>query len=100
MREKPVTANDIDVSGVDNMFHQRIYDMLWKHEIVWNGRLCHTDIAEYAIGFHLSDKTLKSAPYNSEQIARNLEAFEQKSSWIRRDRTRRIRMSHCRALRP
>lgn len=46
--EKPMTADRIDMSGVDKKFHQRMRHMLRRHESMWNGGLGYANVAEHA----------------------------------------------------
>lgn len=59
---KPVTALKVDFSDVDGMFLQRIPDMLRKDKHIWNVRMYHTKVAEYAIDLNYGAKPFKSAP--------------------------------------
>lgn len=76
--EKPMTADDIDLSRVGKIIHQRISEMLHKHKIVWNVHLGDINIADHAIYPKVSAKPLKLAPDLSGPIAREPEAIELK----------------------
>lgn len=60
--ERPMTADDIELSGVDKIIHQGITEMLRKREIIWNGRLGDINLPEYAIDLNDGAKLFKSAP--------------------------------------
>lgn len=47
--EKPVAADDVDLSNVNKIFHTSIHDVLPKHENLGNGRLGHLKIPKQAI---------------------------------------------------
>lgn len=76
--KKPVVAGDIDLSGVDNIFHEHIRDMIHKHEIIWSGRLDDMNVAEHVIDLKDCAKPFKLAPYQCEPTARKLKSFELK----------------------
>lgn len=76
--EKPVTAEDIELSEVEQKYHPRIREMLKRHEAMWNGRLGEIKVAEHAIDLKEGAKPFKSAPYRSGPTARQLESFELK----------------------
>lgn len=47
--EKSMTADNINLNDDNKIFHQRIRDMLRKHENMRNGLLGHINVAEHAI---------------------------------------------------
>lgn len=77
-KEKPPTANDIDMSDGDKTFHQRNCDMLGKHETLWIGRLGHRNVAEHAKDLNDKAGPFKSASYRSGPTAWKLESSELK----------------------
>lgn len=76
--EKPVVADYIELSDVDKVLHQRIRDMLRKHENIWNNRLGHINVAEHEIDLKNGANPFSSFPYRSRPTARKLESFEHK----------------------
>ena len=47
--EEPVTADDIDLSGVDKKYYARIRKILQKHEKMWSGHLGKVEVTEQNI---------------------------------------------------
>lgn len=73
--EKPITAIDKELSKVDKIFHQRICDMFGKHEIMWNGRLEHLNVAEHEIDTKNGTRPFKSTSHRSGPTAGKSNAF-------------------------
>ena len=76
--EAPMTADDIDLSEVDEKYHDQIRSMLKKHETMWSGKLGEINVAEHSIELKDGAKPFKSAPYRSGPKNRELEEFELK----------------------
>lgn len=76
--EKPVTADDIDLSGVDKSYHKRIRAMLRKHESMWSAQLGEIKITEHRIDLKPGSRPFKAQPRRSGPKERELLDFELK----------------------
>ncbi len=74
--EKPVTADDIDLSGVDKSYHQRIRAMLRKHESMWSGQLGEITVTEHHIDLKPDARPHKAQPRRAGLKERELIEFE------------------------
>ena len=74
--EKPVTADDIDLSSVDKSYHKRIRAMLRKHESMWSGRLGKITVTEHRIDLVPGARPHKAQPRRSGLKERELMEFE------------------------
>ncbi len=74
--EKPVTADDIDLSGVDKSYHKRIRAMLRKHESMWSGQLGEITVTEHRIELKPDARPHKAQPRRSGLKERELTDFE------------------------
>lgn len=73
--ETPVTADDIDLSGVDETYHKRIRTMLRKHESMWSGQLGKIQVTEHRIELKPGAKPHKAQPKRSGLKERELTEF-------------------------
>ena len=74
--ETPVKAEDIDISDVDEKYHEEIRAMLKKHETIWNGKLGHINVLDHNIELVNGARPFKSPPYRAGPKTRELESFE------------------------
>ncbi len=76
--EKPVTADDIDLSGVPKSYHKRIRTMLRKHESMWSGQLGEITVTEHHIDLKPGARPYKAQPRRAGLKERELTEFEVK----------------------
>lgn len=76
--KKPVLAEDIDLSDIDKIIHQRNSNMLRKYECMWSDRLGRINVAEHAMDLKDEARPFKPARYRSGPSARKLESLELK----------------------
>lgn len=62
-KDKPVTADDIEVSNFKSKHHPRIRDMLRRHKDMWDGTLGSLKLAEDAINLKEDAKSFISSLY-------------------------------------
>ncbi len=74
--EKPVTADDLDLSDVDAKHHAAIRKMMRKHEDMWSGKLGNITVTEHTIDLVPGARPARSAPFRAGPKERELQAFE------------------------
>jgi transposase InsO family protein len=74
--EELMTAEDVDLSGVDKRWHARIRSMLDRHAAMWSGKLGEITITEHAIDLKPDARPVAVPPYRAGPKTRELEQAE------------------------
>ena len=74
--EKPMTADEVDLSGVDEKYHAEIRRMLHKHASMWSGKLGEINTTRHAIDLKPGSRPSAVPPYRAGPKTRELEKAE------------------------
>lgn len=82
--DKPITADDLDLSDVDTKHHDEIRNMMRRQEDMWSGKLGNITVTEHTIELESGARPHRAVPYRSGPKERELQGVEL-DKWLQED---------------